>query len=85
MSSLFPCACCGYLTCAQPTGIGSYDICEVCFWEDDGVQFDDPEFAGGANRPSLNKARENFRQFGACELRMVKHVRPPRPDEIPPK
>ena len=23
----------------EPTGIGSYEICKVCWWEDDGVQW----------------------------------------------
>jgi hypothetical protein len=27
---------------------GSYEICSVCFWEDDGVQFRWPTIAGGA-------------------------------------
>ena len=58
-------------------------ICPVCFWEDDGVQFDDPDFTGGANRPSLNQARENFRRDGVVELRLKGHVRDPLPEEHP--
>ncbi|WP_250528588.1 CPCC family cysteine-rich protein [Caballeronia sp. GAWG2-1] len=51
---LLPCPCCNSLTLS---GRGDYEICDVCGWEDDPVQSDDPEFAGGANRSSLNEAR----------------------------
>ncbi|WP_399553019.1 CPCC family cysteine-rich protein [uncultured Leifsonia sp.] len=78
----FPCPCCGYLTLDDPRN-GSYEICPVCFWENDAVQNDDPSFAGGANEPSLTRARANFRRFGAVEERLVPHVRPARPDETP--
>ena len=35
----------------------SYDICEVCGWEDDAVQEKYPDLKGGANRMSLNEAK----------------------------
>ena len=38
----------------------SYDVCQVCGWEDDGVQLEDPDFAGGANTLSLNQFREKW-------------------------
>lgn len=60
---------------------GSYDICPVCFWEDDPVQFDDPDYDGGANVVSLNEARRNFREFGASEQRFIESVRSPTPEE----
>ena len=34
-----------------------FDVCEVCGWENDGVQFDDPDYRGGANDENLNEAR----------------------------
>jgi predicted nucleotidyltransferase len=34
-----------------------YDICERCGWEDDPVQFANPDFPGGANKSSLKEAR----------------------------
>ena len=76
-----PCPCCGYLTLEDPKN-GSYEICPVCFWENDAVQNDDPSFAGGANEPSLTQARANYRRFGAVEERLILHVRAARPDEI---
>lgn len=36
------------------------DICPVCRWENDGVQYDDPDYAGGANEMSLNEARKAY-------------------------
>ena len=34
-----------------------FDVCEICEWENDGVQLDDPDYPGGANRLSLNQYR----------------------------
>jgi hypothetical protein len=31
---------------------------------------------GGANKVSLRKGQQNFREFGACERDMLMHVRP---------
>jgi cysteine-rich CPCC protein len=78
----YSCRCCGFLTLTEAPH-GSYEICPVCFWEDDPVQDRDPEYAGGANVPSLNTARENFHAYGAVERRLLQYVRPPRDDERP--
>jgi Cysteine-rich CPCC len=78
----FPCHCCGFLTLSDPA-TGSYEICPVCFWEDDLVQNEDPEYAGGSNKVSLNAARENYVQFGACEPDFVGDVGPPEIREVP--
>lgn len=56
---LHPCPCCGFRTMREEWR-GSYDLCPVCDWEDDGVQYDDPDYRGGANEMSLNQARERF-------------------------
>jgi hypothetical protein len=60
---------------------GSYQICPVCFWEDDAVQLRWPDYPGGANRTSLIEAQANYQAFGACEERSVEHVRPAADDE----
>ena len=39
-----------------------YEVCPVCGWEDDGLQRDEPDYEGGANRMSLNQAREAWAQ-----------------------
>jgi hypothetical protein len=77
-----PCPCCGFLTFDHPAD-GSYDICPVCFWEDDERQNRDPGYAGGANRPSLDEARRNFAALGAIESRLVHYTREPTSDERP--
>ncbi len=79
---LFPCACCGFLTLSENTH-DTFEICPVCNWEDDDVQYEHPNFRGGANIESLNEARENYKQFGASSRERIKNVRGPLPDEIP--
>lgn len=39
----------GYQTITEEPP-GTYDICRICYWEDDGGQFRDPDYEGGANR-----------------------------------
>ena len=39
------------------TSYGTYNICEVCGWEDDGVQLATPACGGGANKESLVEAQ----------------------------
>lgn len=75
------CPCCGFLTLL--TGPGNYDVCPVCFWEDDPIQRDEPDFRGGANRVSLNEARENYQEYGACEEQFMDKVRTPFMEEWP--
>src|SRR5690606_4383477 len=79
--TMYACPCCGYKTLTEKPG-GTYNICQVCFWEDDPVQLDAPDYEGGANRVSLRQAQKNFQDFGACEKEMIKNVRPPHTDEI---
>ncbi|WP_078530969.1 CPCC family cysteine-rich protein [Streptomyces sp. PsTaAH-124] len=55
---------------------GSYEICPVCFWEDDGAQFRWPTIAGGANKVSLIEAQRNEQDFGACDQHGRQYVRP---------
>jgi hypothetical protein len=76
----FACPCCGYKTFDHEPN-GSYDICSVCFWEDDPIQLEDPDYEGGANPMSLRQAQQNFLEFGACDREMLRNVRPPAKDE----
>ncbi len=59
----------------------SYEICEVCFWEDEEIQLEDTDYDGGANKVSLRQAQKNYQQFGACEEDMIPNVRPAAIDE----
>jgi hypothetical protein len=60
---------------------GSDEICPICFWQDDIVQLRWPEFAGGANRPSLIDAQGSVPRVGAIEERFLPYVRPAEPSE----
>lgn len=51
------CRCCGSNTIEE---YGEFEICSVCGWEDDEVQYDDPDFEGGANDMSLNQAKKAY-------------------------
>lgn len=75
----FKCPCCGIYIFED--GPGSYDICPICYWEDDLVQYNDPAYSGGANALSLNASRENYKRFGACEERFLDMVRKPTDEE----
>lgn len=74
----YNCPCCGGNTLGER---GGYEICRVCFWEDDGQDDQDAEVVrGGPNGAlSLLQARTNFQKFGACEERFIKNVRKPLP------
>ena len=50
------CPVCGQYTFTEP-----HEICPVCGWEQDRVQEEDPDFAGGANQLSLNQAIAAFK------------------------
>jgi hypothetical protein len=76
------CPCCGYLTFRRGAR-HSYELCEVCFWEDDGTQFVNPDYGSGANHVSLLEARLNFQRYGASEREFRNSVRPPETGEIP--
>ena len=72
----YTCPCCGYkILDEQPPG--TFEICTVCYWEDDNVQFYNPDFEGGANEPSLRTAQNNYRLFGVSEERYKKNVSEP--------
>ncbi len=73
----FFCFCCGWKSMTEETGGGSYEICQVCFWEDDGSQDADPEYAGGANEPCLYDCRANYDKYGAVEERFKSNVKQP--------
>lgn len=72
----FKCPCCGYKTMEHDEA-EYHDICPVCFWENDPVQNENENFAGGANEICLSDAKKNFSSFGAVVEDMVKYVREP--------
>jgi hypothetical protein len=78
----YPCPCCDFLTLIEPP-TGTFAICPVCRWEDDNIQCEDVDYAGGANGVSLRQARDNFRLHGRSDVRRRGDVRPPLPVERP--
>ncbi len=76
------CPCCRCLTLGERH---KFEICPVCFWEDDGQDDRDADVVrGGPNGSlSLTAARRNYREFGACERRFLGQVRRPDPEELP--
>ena len=83
----YQCKCCGYYTLndepLDPERFpGTFEICPVCYWEDDSLQFLDPDYEGEANKVSLNQAKENFKKYNASRKDVVCYVRKPRQDEI---
>ncbi len=78
----YPCPCCRFVTLTER---GGYDICPVCFWEDDGQDdHDADDVRGGPNYSlSLTQARSNFLRIGAAEERVLPYVRHPTVEELP--
>jgi hypothetical protein len=77
---LLACPCCGHATLTER---GLYEICPVCFWEDDGQDnHDADEWRGGPNRVSLREGRINFLRFGASIEADCESVRRPTPEEV---
>jgi len=68
--------CCGNYTLDEEPP-GTFEICSVCYWEDDNVQFDDLDYAGGANGISLNQARRNYREMGVISKEYLERIRKP--------
>lgn len=75
---MLQCPCCGCFTLEERD---AWEICPVCFWEDEHVQ-SDHEVSGG-NGISLHEARLNYARLGACDHNHITHVRKPTPDELP--
>ena len=70
------CPCCGNLTLGARK---EYEICPVCFWEDDGQDDESAdEVWGGPNGAlSLTEARRNYMCIGAADPNNLRLVRPP--------
>ncbi|MDE7298891.1 MAG: hypothetical protein K2N94_08685 [Lachnospiraceae bacterium] len=83
MERRYKCRCCGYFTLTGENEDDiKWDICPVCFWEND-VWEENPDRYSGANHMTLAQGRANFKNYSACESGMVCHVRAPRAEELP--
>ena len=75
------CLCCGHRTLSAP---GIFELCPVCWWQDDGQDETDADVVrGGANGIlSLTAARANFLACGACDVQFARRVRAALPSEF---
>ncbi|HPF15159.1 MAG: hypothetical protein H6830_02875 [Planctomycetes bacterium] len=67
------CPCCDYYTLGERA---AYEICPVCYWEDDGQGLDRMDDISGPNHLTLRAARRNFEQFGASDQAALSLVAP---------
>ena len=58
------CPVCGKYEFERPD---DFETCPICKWQDDGVQTDDPDFAGGANDMSLNEYKKAWKAGKPCK------------------
>lgn len=69
VDDLYSCPCCNYKTLDR---IGEYDICKVCYWEDDGIR--ELDRYSSVNHMSLSEAIENYRKIGVISDRFLQFV-----------
>jgi hypothetical protein len=72
---LCTCPCCGYISIEAPRP-GTYEICPICYWEDDSIPLEYPDYEGGANPFSLRHSQQNYISIGACDAVMLPNIRP---------
>ena len=69
---LLQCDCCDYFTI--PEGC-DYEICQVCFWEQDWQGVSDPSEPSCANHGlTLQEGRKNFLDIGCCAPQFKSNV-----------
>jgi hypothetical protein len=74
----FVCFICGYRTLDERCG---WDICPVCFWEDDVLVEGDVDKRSPANHMTISEAQANYARIGAVSPEFLDNVRPPQKDE----
>jgi hypothetical protein len=73
------CPCCHCKTLERRA---QWEICPVCFWEDDGHE--EPEVCSPPNHGlTLTQGRANYLAIGACEREMLRYCRKPTAAEVP--
>lgn len=53
------CPCCCYLTLPNR---GNYDICPLCYWEDDGKSYNEIDSDSSVNHATLREYRKNLQK-----------------------
>lgn len=75
VDELFTCPCCEFKTLQTK---GEYDICPVCYWEDDGNL--NPLYYSSPNHMTLAQGRKNFAEFGAVSESLLQFLESDRLD-----
>jgi hypothetical protein len=77
----YRCPCCRFKTL---NGRAGFELCPICWWEDDGQdEHDADRVRGGPNGGlSLRQAKKNFAQHRASDPQFVTRVRRPLPEEL---
>ncbi len=70
----YKCPCCGYYTLSE---VDSFEVCPVCYWEDDPIQRGNDEYTGGANEICLKSAKKNYKELKVANEKDIKNVRCP--------
>jgi hypothetical protein len=80
MTPAHRCPCCKFRTLSAR---GSFEICPVCYWEDDGQGEHDADVVrGGPNGSlSLRQAHLNYQRYGASDETFRDSVRSPKEGE----
>ena len=79
------CLCCGYKTLPKKVEECICFICPVCFWENDIFMkniYDTKEKSDSNGGMTLDEARDNYKNYGACDKKFIDKVRKPNKDEI---
>ena len=71
---MIKCPCCGFWTIEEKNSEIINEICEVCFWQYDEIAQNNPNKIIGPNKIYLNKAKANFKKFGAIRKRFINSV-----------
>lgn len=76
--SKYTCFICGYRTLDERCG---WEICPICFWEDDVLVQGDEDRSSGANHMTVVEAQANYSRISAISPEYLDKVRPPRENE----
>ncbi len=78
--STYRCPCCRFKTLHGRWG---FELCPICFWEDDGlIDLDADQVRGGPNGLlSLTEARIVYDRYKACDSKFASKVRAPNSEE----
>lgn len=78
---MYQCPCCECFTYNVPPKEDCGYICPVCFWENDPFITSGSDPSDLNHGITLNEAKNNYLEFGACEREMLRYVRPPESNE----